>query len=175
MSPAPRPVPLPDPALAAGVVVLRPWALADSAALAAAWADPDIVRWTGVPGRRDDLAAARWIAGEADRRLRGLALDLVIDASGEVAGEIGLFGFDAALDTVEIGWWIGPAHRGRGLARTAARLLSEWALSELAVDTVAARCHPDNPASGAVARAAGFRQAGTAGQLDLWRAATIGA
>ncbi|MEO7429906.1 MAG: GNAT family N-acetyltransferase [Acidimicrobiales bacterium] len=169
MSQAPPPVPLPDPHLADGNLVLRPWAQADATALAAAWADPDVARWTGVPERCDHVAAGRWIAGEADRRARGLALDLVIEVDGTVAGEIGLAALDPDRRTSEIGWWVGPAHRGRGLAASAARLLADWALSELFVDAVLARCHQDNPASGAVARAAGFVRAGAVGELDLWR------
>jgi RimJ/RimL family protein N-acetyltransferase len=59
-----------------GAVALRPWRPADAPALAAAWADPDIARWTAVPEDRSVEAAARWIAGWDERRRRGLALDL---------------------------------------------------------------------------------------------------
>lgn len=163
------PLPLPDPPLTDGPVTLRPWAEPDAAALAAAWADPEIRRWTGVPEQADETAARRWIAGEADRRGRGLALDLVIDVAGEVAGEIGLVDVDPANRTGEIGWWVGAQRRGSGLAAQGARLLSTWALSELCVDALIARCHSQNPASGAVARAAGFTLDGTAGELELWR------
>jgi RimJ/RimL family protein N-acetyltransferase len=162
-------LPLPDPPLTDGTVTLRPWAEADAAALAAAWADPEIRRWTGVPERADETAARWWIAGEADRRARGLALDLVIDVAGAVAGEIGLVDVDPVSRTGEIGWWVGAQHRGSGLAAQGARLLSAWALSELCVDALLARCHRHNPASGAVARAAGFTLGGTVGELDLWR------
>lgn len=163
------PLPLPDPPLVDGSLVLRAWSAADAVALAAAWADPDIIRWTGVPERCDATAAALWIAGEADRRARGLALDLVIDIDGEVRGEVGLARLDPQRRTADMGWWVDPAHRGQGLAARAARLLAQWALSELVVDSLTARCHPDNPASGAVARGVGFSPVGASGELVVWR------
>lgn len=181
MTTAAPPVPLPDPPLVDGDLVLRPWAEADAPALAAAWADPEVVRWTGVPPATDEVAARRWIGGDVDRRARGLSLDLVVDRSGIVAGEVGLSAFDPESGTVEIGWWIGPGHRGSGLAARAARLVAAWAVDELALLEVVARCHEGNPASARVARAAGFEQAGRDGLIEVWRfaspppaAATIG-
>lgn len=163
------PLPLPDPPLADGRVTLRPWQPDDAVHLAEAWADPDIARWTGVPKRTDEVAAARWIAGESDRRARGLAIDLVIDVGGAVTGEVGMAGIDLARRTAEVGWWVGAAHRGQGLAGQAARIFSQWVLSELALETLTARCHPENPASAAVARRAGFVLDTVADGVELWR------
>ncbi len=136
-------------------LALRPWALADAPALVAAWADPEIQRWTGVPERRDLAAAERWIAGDAARRARWLSLDLVVDLEGVVAGEVGLSSFDREAGTADIGWWTAPAHRGRGVASTAASLLVAWATGDLGLTTVVARCDADNPASVVVARRSG--------------------
>ena len=59
-------IPLPDPPLRSGDLRLRPWRLDDAPALVAAWADPEIQRWTAVPER------ARPRGGRAlDRRRRG--------------------------------------------------------------------------------------------------------
>lgn len=163
------PVPLPDPPLCEGDVALRPWGALDAPDLTAAWADAEIASWTGVPARTDETAARRWIAGEADRRSRGLALDLVIETDGEVVGEIGLAEMDAARRTAEIGWWIAPRRRLQGLAGRSARLVTRWALSELDLDAIVARCHPGNPGSAGVARRAGFTPAGRVGDVELWR------
>lgn len=169
MSPHRLPVPLPDPPLADEPITLRPWTLADAAHLSQAWADPAISRWTGAPPGTDEEAARRWIEGDEDRRARGLSLDLVIDVAGEVVGEVGLAGLDVAAGSAEIGWWIHPAHRGRGLASRAAELLATWALAELHVESIVARCHPANPASGGVARAAGFVREPGADDVEVWR------
>lgn len=144
-------IPRPDPPLRAGDLLLRPWHADDAPALAAAWADPEIQRWTGVPAARDLAAAQRWIAGDAERRRRDLSLDLVVDRGGEVAGEVGLSSFDHVDRTVELGWWTGPEHRGLGVASTAATLLARWTEATLGLTPVA-RCDPANPASLAVAR-----------------------
>ncbi len=163
------PVPLPDPPLADGGLLLRPWAVTDAPTLAAAWADTEIARWTGVPEVADEAAAHRWILGDADRRAHGLALDLAIEWEGVVVGEVGLADIDPRTETAEIGWWIAPPRRGAGLASRAARLVATWAVEELVVGAVTARCHTGNPASAAVARAAGFQRVGGSGDIEVWR------
>lgn len=165
----PVPLPLPDPPLVEGSLALRAWAPEDAAALAAAWTDPAILRWTGVPARHDETAAGRWIAGEADRRARGISLDLVIELGGTVGGEVGLAQLDLDERCAEMGWWTGPDHRGLGVAGRAAGMLAQWALSELVVETIIARCHRDNPASGGAARRAGFVLDNVTDGVELWR------
>ena len=163
------PVPLPDPPLGDGVVQLRPWQDRDAPSLVRAWSDPQVARWTGVPTDTSLPAARRWISGDAHRRALGLALDLVIDMDGEVVGEVGLADIDVAAGTAEIGWWVAPDHRGRGLAARAARLLASWAVGELCVAAVVARCHPDNPVSAGVARSAGFTLGASEEGSGIWR------
>lgn len=135
-------------------LVLRPWRLADAAALVAAWADPEIQRWTGVPERRDLAAAERWIEGDAARRAAELSLDLVVERDGVVVGEVGLSCLDRAARTAEVGWWTAAGSRGQGIASTASALLVAWSSSTLGV-AVVARCDVANPASVAVARRSG--------------------
>lgn len=147
-------IPLPDPPLRSGALVLRPWAIDDAPALVTAWADEEIQRWAGVPARRDLAAAERWIAGDAARRARDLSLDLVVWGAGRVVGEVGLSSLDRERGTVEIGWWTLAVDRGQGIASTASALLVAWASSALGVAALA-RCDPANPASVAVARRAG--------------------
>jgi RimJ/RimL family protein N-acetyltransferase len=149
------PVPLPDPPLVDGELRLRPWTTDDASALAAAWADPEIVRWTGVPAARSEQAARRWIAGDERRRAGRLSLDLVIDVDGAVAGEVGITRFHHPEHAPEMGWWVAAEHRGRHRASRAVRLLADWAMDHL-TPALEAVCDPANPASGAVARNAGF-------------------
>ena len=119
--------------------------------------------------------AARWIAGEAGRRTSDRALDLVVAPAGDeatVLGEVGLRNLDRARRRAEIGWWIAPDHRGRGLATAAVRLLATWALGPpCALLQVWARIDPANTASAGVAAAAGLTRLGTAGGTDVWSVA----
>lgn len=147
-------IPLPDPPLRSGALVLRPWRPDDAPALVAAWADPEIQRWSAVPAVRDLAGAERWIAGDGVRRERELSLDLVVERDRRVAGEVGLSQLDRRRGTVEIGWWTAERDRGRGLASTAGRLLVGWASATLGV-AVVARCDAANPASVIVAERAG--------------------
>lgn len=155
------PYPLPDPPLDDGEVRLRPWRDDDAAALAAAWRDDEIRRWTAVPqiGGDADAHARRWIAGAELRRAQGIALDLVVSPpapSDEVLGEVGVVTLAGGPQRAEMGWWVAPAHRRRGIATRAVRLFAQWCRDELGLELFA-EVDPDNPASIWVAEAAGLR------------------
>lgn len=109
-----------------------------------------------MPENRDLASAERWIAGDAVRRQRWLSLDLVVERDGAVAGEVGLSAFDREAHAAQIGWWTTADHRGRGVASAAAAALASWALRDLGLGRIVARCPSRHPASVAVARAAGF-------------------
>lgn len=159
--------PLPWPPLAdsATQIGLRPWGAGedDAAALAAAWADPEVARWTAVPPDTSVEAARTWIRGEEGRRSQGVAMDLVIsklDEPRRVLGEIGLVMVDADQGWAELGFWLAPDQRGGGRAAAAAALFTDWVLRELPVRRLFARTQPDNPKAGRVADAAGLTRAG---------------
>lgn len=160
------PLGLPQPPLGDGVIRLRPWQPADAPALVAAWADPAVGRWSAPPARRSLVDARRWIAGTPALRARGLALDLVISSIGPrpvVLGEVALSAFDDD-GGADIGYWIGPEHRGQGHATRAVRLVTAWALNQHGLRQVRATVDPRNRASTAVLRRAGFRADGP----DRW-------
>lgn len=195
-------IPLPDPRLEDSTtgVVLRPWqdSSEDAAALASAWRDPGVLAETKPPEDSSAAAAEGWITGDAERRERGLALDLVIadtspppsegtegldhsgasddpdDSRDEVpqeraVGEVGLVNFDET-GRAEVGFWLAPEARGRGVATTAVRLLTRWALSEdgLGCRQVWARVRPGNAQAEAVLGHAGFRRLGEACGQAIW-------
>jgi ribosomal-protein-alanine N-acetyltransferase len=137
-----------------GEIVLRPWAPADAGSLAAAWADPDIVRWTAVPPDRSPAAAAAWIAGWEERRRRGLALDLVVVPAADDAVVLGEVGASFLTRPPTIGWWLLPAARRQGIARRAVRLFAARLRAAGAATELVAEVDPANAASLAVARAA---------------------
>ena len=165
---------LPEPLLAGKRCLLRSWELGDAPALAAAWSDAEVRHWLPVPDVVDQVAAAAWIAGQADRRQAGLALDLVAveqgmgpagdpatgpAVGGEVLGEVGLSAFDPERGAARIGWWTVAAQRRRGIATEMVRILTAWALGPpLGLDILVAEMEPNNVGSLAVARAAGYEE-----------------
>lgn len=173
--------PLVDPARG---IHLRPWRPADALVLATAWAVPDIAGQASTFREGTVADAERWIAGAEVRREAGLSLDLVVGPIGgdEVWGEVGLARLGlrragltsgpAPRQEVEVGWWVMPGHRGRGVATAAARLLSGWALTDLGAERLVARIDATAAASQVVARRAGFERLGPLGPeestRDLW-------
>ena len=154
------PYPLPDPPLSDGVVRLRPWSAADAPALATAWSDEEVRRWTAVPADPSVDHARRWIEAEGLRRRQGLGLDLVVapvDADDDtVLGEVGLVTMAGGPARAEAGWWVGPAHRRQGIATRAVTLFARWCRDELELELFA-EVDADNAPSIWVAEAAGIR------------------
>lgn len=149
-------------------LILRPHRLDDFDAVAAMWADPDVVRHIGgTPFTREEswhrLAryAGLW-------SLLGRGLFAVIErASGRFVGEVGLARFERGLgawfDTAdEAAWVLGAAVHGRGYAAEAMRA----ALADHDARTGGARAvciiHPDNDASLRLAAKLGFAAFGEA-------------
>lgn len=146
-------------------IALRPWGAGehDARALAEAWEDPEVLRWTAVPADRSAEDARAWIRGEERRRADGLAMDLVItavDDPKQVLGEVGLVMAEPQRQWAELGFWTTPGARGVGRASAASRVFVAWVLRELPVQRVFARTRPENPAAGRVAAAAGLARAG---------------
>ena len=161
---------LPRPPLTDGVVALRAWRADDAAQLAAAWADPAVARWTGVPAARDEAAARRWIDGADSRLAAGIALDLAVttaQATAAVVGEVGLV-VERARRRAAVGYWVASSARGRGVATRAVRLLCDWAADELDLDVLVASVEVANPASASVLEAAGFEPAAERGGRQAW-------
>ena len=158
--PALRP---PSPPLRAEGVLLRALRGADVPAITEACQDPDIQRWTRVPTPYRESDARGWIAGMRTREKSGEAVELGIAGadSGLLIGAIGVLRMDWRNRSGEIGYWITPAYRGRGIATVALRMLSRWALGPLGLERVELRIWEGNTPSRVVAERAGFVHEGT--------------
>jgi [ribosomal protein S5]-alanine N-acetyltransferase len=161
-------IPTPDPQLAEGELVLRPWCVEDAPILARAWADPAIQRWCSVPEDNSLDGAERWIAGSAQCRADGLALDLAVVHEGHLAGEVGIGPIQWAHRRAAVGFWLDAAHRRHNLAAKALRLLADWALATLPLDTLAGEASTENPASGWTLKAAGFAMVTERNTRQAW-------
>jgi RimJ/RimL family protein N-acetyltransferase len=68
--------------------------------------------------------------------------------------------FAAQPDTAGIGYWVLARGRRRGLATSAVRLLTRWAIAEAGLRRIEALVEPDNRASLRVLERSSFRREG---------------
>jgi len=140
---------------------LRPFTATDAARLAKLAGVTSVVRYTlGIPLPYSVEAAAEWIAGLDARFEDGIELIYALSLRGYLVGSIGLI-FELEHQRAEIGYWLGEPYRGRGLMRAAVQALSDHIFATRKVNRLYGLCFPENSASHAVLRGAGFRREGT--------------
>jgi RimJ/RimL family protein N-acetyltransferase len=151
---------VPSEGICARDIILRLPSLDDVDAILPAFVDPEIRDAGNLPAfdREGLLASLRDLPSLAERG-RLLALAAVDAESGEVIGGGMLHHLDAERRIVEIGYWVLPQARGRGIATTIARMLAEHAFT-LGVKRVAAYVNVGNTASERVVERAGFTREG---------------
>ena len=116
----------PQPVIDAGPGLrLRPFVEADADVLVRAYADPDIQRWHRRSLTADE--ALEWVRGRAWARWRSEtgAEWAVVDAD-VVVGRVGLPALHLGEGVAEVGYWVLPDGRGRGVAGRALTAMSDW-------------------------------------------------
>ena len=82
----------------------------------------------------------------------------ICELDGTCVGQVWLNVLETDTSTGFVGYWLLPIARGRGLATSAVRLLSTWAVRELGVPNLRLTTAPDNHRSQRVAERSGFRR-----------------
>lgn len=138
-------------------VSLRPLRADDAHSFAEGASDPDVQRFAHLPEPTyTPEIAARMIESDAREGLeRGdlAVLALADPTSGSFAGSLVLF--DVTDDGAEVGFWVHPGHRGKGMAGAGIELAAEFA-SRSGLAWLTARTMPENQASVRVLARAGF-------------------
>ena len=135
---------------------MRSFVAADAAAIARHANSPAVAR-----GLRDRFPHP-YARADAETFLRGVAAqteesDFAIATPLEVIGGIGLQRqHDVHRLTAEIGYWLGEAYWGRGIATGALRALSEWLFATTPLERLYACVFESNPASARVLEKAGY-------------------
>ncbi len=143
--------------IAAGWLRLRPFTPADIPWVYEVLLDPVLQRFMQLPSpyRLEDAAShveQEYIAGGDDgRRANFLAEDA---ATGTRLGRVGLRPGEPGA--AEIGYWVDPRARNRGVATTAVRAVCQWAVTTAGIELIEWRCEAGNIASRRVAEKAGF-------------------
>jgi RimJ/RimL family protein N-acetyltransferase len=160
-----------EPRLSGYGLVLREWTEEDLATMVKLFDDPDVAHRTplvspfGPAAARDFLDVARRAHAEDQRIHLAITTD-----GGEAKGDVLL---NRSLGS--IGYVVGAAHRGQRLAVRALRLMTDYAHQDMAMSRVLLEIEPDNHASAAVARTAGFHLTDTTPELveDKGRSYTL--
>ena len=154
-----EPLELPDE-LTDGVVTLRPWRLDDVPALVAACNDPTLTRWLpNMPSPYTAAAGREFFESQPARNAEGSGNVGVFDAqSGELLGACG-FGAKPS-ERYEFGYWVASAHRWRGIAPRALRLIARWVAENTGAGRLQLHADVENIASQRVAEKAGFTREG---------------
>ncbi|MFI8824260.1 GNAT family N-acetyltransferase [Streptomyces sp. NPDC053431] len=135
-------------------LVLRDWTEADLSAMPDLFDDPDVAYWTPIVSPFDEAAARARLVRDRQLRAEGTTILLAITTDGSAPlGEVML---RRSPEGTEIGYAVGPAHRGQGLAARAVRVIAAYAFEELGADQVILELEAENAASVAVATKAGF-------------------
>ena len=151
-----------QPTLHADGLTLRPWRSADADAVYAACQDPEIVAWTTIPfpylrSHAEDYVGPVSAAAWAHKSAANFA---VTDEEATLVGSFGLVRMNPAQSVAEVGYWVAPAARRRGVAERAARAVTQWALHDVGFARVELLAAVGNAGSRRVAQKIGFTQEG---------------
>jgi RimJ/RimL family protein N-acetyltransferase len=136
-------------------LALRVWVEDDLAVYKALMGDPALWTWMleERPARLDDDTARALIALSTEGAHHKVR---VATLGGQPIGQVRLE-YGATPDTGELSYWLGAAHRGKGLGRQMVlRFLDRLAARKPQITTITARVHPDNTASQRLLLACGF-------------------
>jgi RimJ/RimL family protein N-acetyltransferase len=153
----------PETTLTAEGLTLRPFTPADADGVAEACQDAETLHWLPLP-RPYTRANAEWFIDTfgPSQRESGAGIVFAIESAGRLAGAIDLKQVDWANRVAEVGYWMAPWARGRGVVTQAVRVLSEWAIRVHNFERVQLFAAVGNVASQRVAEKAGFVREGVA-------------
>ncbi|MEJ5253723.1 MAG: GNAT family N-acetyltransferase [Acidimicrobiales bacterium] len=150
----------PDPPLTDGVIVLRPFSDADVEQIRSACQDPQIQRFIPIPRPYERAHAEAYVRRTRQQWAEGTKAAFAIVDAADPAVLLGAINVAINGAVGNSGYWVTPEGRGRGIASRALRLLTNWAFSTLGLGVILLEIRPENAASIAVARRAGYHHAG---------------
>jgi RimJ/RimL family protein N-acetyltransferase len=159
-----------------GVVALRRARSEDAAPAAAAFRDDrDLGRLIGI---ERDPDAAEILAGQERNRERaengsGASLTVADAQTDAYLGAVILHSFDWQHRRCEVGFWLAPQARGRGLGARSVALAVSWAFGALDLLRVEMTTTPDNAAVAALAARLGFTREGLLRRRNVERGVRV--
>jgi RimJ/RimL family protein N-acetyltransferase len=144
-----------------GPFVVRTVEERDIPVVAPAFRDPGIGGENGMPPFDEDELRRVWHEQIPDLRARGVLFPYVIEDTGDdsILGGLTLRHFDPMRGVIEVGYWLFPDARGRGLATRAVRAVAREAFAS-GLSRIEANVRIGNDASERVLERAGFTREG---------------
>jgi RimJ/RimL family protein N-acetyltransferase len=135
-------------------LLLRPFTGDDATQVEAESADPLFIRWNGLGGRTpEEFCRSR--ADWSDGSHASWAIT-TSDAEHLVLGSISLHAINLDQSDCQVGFWVGNAHRRRGVATRALHVATRFAFDQVGVRRVMLFHAVDNVGSCGVAEACGY-------------------
>ena len=132
---------------------------ADAAPFAAATHDPEIVAHSGLP-RRHTPSSARELLDFYNASEDFVQVAIADAQTDAFLGTVILFNVARHEGRCEVGFWLHPGGRGRGIATTAVGLICDWAVRAWGIERFDAHSDVDNPGAHAVLERNGFSREG---------------
>ena len=140
-------------------LLLRPPILGDLSSIAPAFLDDAVGGEAGLPKLSERELRVFMEQQLAALQASGRLFPLLIVDDDAIVGGASLNNYEPFRDRVEIGYWLFPQGRGRGIATRVARAISEHAFG-IGVRRVEAVVRPENEPSIRVLERAGFTREG---------------
>jgi|1186.fasta_scaffold423472_1 RimJ/RimL family protein N-acetyltransferase len=143
--------------------VLRPERIEDAAELARAFAeDPHLAVDWGIEETPDEALARKWVSQHAELWSNGDGRHLAVadPATDALIGGVNFHHIEPAHHRAEVGFWLAPWARRRGIGSGAVGAACEWAFGHWQLVRIEMTTLPDNEASLALARRLGFTREG---------------
>ncbi len=144
-------------------VRLREFRESDAARVVEACRDERTRRWLGeLPSPYTEEDARSFLRERTGVRATGLGQSWAVadPDTDQLIGSVGLFDVTRDLAFGEVGYWVHPDARGRGVMTTAVRLVVDYAFDSLGLARVKAYAARDNAASRHVLEQAGLTEQG---------------
>jgi RimJ/RimL family protein N-acetyltransferase len=148
-------------------VTLVPLAREHLPAVEALLDDPDVLRFTRIPEPPPPNFAETWLGLYERGHLDGTREGFAVVDDGELLGLALAPRIEREARTAELGYIVAPSARGRGVATTALRLLTDWAFGELGALRLELLIGVENDASKRVAERNGYRFEGVLRSLHF--------
>ena len=155
---------------------LRPDSVDDAPELARAFAeDPHLAVDWGIEQIPDEELARLWLAEHAELWEHGEGRHLTVADGGsdQLLGGINFHKIEAGHRRAEVGFWLAPWSRRRGIGSGAVKAACEWAFGNWDLHRIEMTTLPDNAGALALAQKIGFTREGLLRDRNFERGAFV--